>query len=255
VTRCRNQLDQCAQDIRSCQAEMAQACKQLKEEERQVRVSRANKSQHLTRRLQKLRIAERELYFELAFLRELKRRNQSEENEGMDQKQKIEKEISKLTMSSCGTLKMEAFDSSMSSSTSLAAASLEKTDERIQRRERNLAAVKERLTAIWKEEKSLNERIQIAQTNLDENRQNLSDLRQDLEKLRALSGFQPAPSETYTAIVARIKKLKESQRGFIKRFAGLEVELLKLQMNLIEGDILEKGKEWIDLYGCGEEEV
>ncbi len=83
MTRCRNQLDQCAQDIRSCQAEMAQACKQLKEEERQVRVSRANKSQHLTRRLQKLRIAERELYFELAFLRELKRRNQSEENEGI----------------------------------------------------------------------------------------------------------------------------------------------------------------------------
>lgn len=216
-----------------------------------MRNSKATKYQQLTGRLKKLKINDRDLSIELALLREAKKRNQIEENEESDLKEKIEKEISKLTMSSCGTLKIEAFDSSLGTSSDY----LEKTDVRIQRRESNLANVKEKLIAIWNEERALNERIQTTRTKLEENSQNLSDLRQDLEKLRALSGFKPPPSEKSFSINAKIKELKESQRGFIKRFTGLEVRLLKLKMNIIADDIREKEKEWLELYDCGENEV
>jgi len=226
----------------------------LKEEERKVRTGKATKYQQLTGRLKKLKVNERELSIELARLREAKKQNQIEENEGSDLKEKIEKEISKLTMSSCGTLKIEAFDS-LGPSLGTSSDYLEKTDVRIQRRESNLANVKQKLIAIWNEERALNERIQTTRTKLEENSQNLSDLRQDLEKLWALSGFKPPPSEKSSSIIARIKELKESQRGFIKRFAGLEVRLLKLKMNIIADDIREKEKEWLELYDCGDVEV
>lgn len=129
--------------IRACRANLAQASKELKAE-----------SEKLCRRMEKLKITEQVLSNELADLTEKKRHIQQDGTKKTELKMKADRELFQLKFSTFSKVKQEASDDGSSLKNN-------KNGKKIKKREKSVAKLKKKLTKIGREERDLDERIQM----------------------------------------------------------------------------------------------
>jgi len=232
--KCRKELNQLAEDIPVYRTYLVQASKDMEAEDNQALMIKEAKDADLRQRMEAVNIAEQNLSIELTGLMEQRKSIRKKATEKTELKIKTDRELFQLNFSSGSTSNSH----------------LENNEKKtIQKMEKSVLKLKNKLEEMDKQERILNERIQTTQGNLDETTRNLVELRKKRELLRAL------PTTSNPISVVRVKALKAELRKRLDRFAYLEEHLIVLNSKRIIDDIRLKKKEWFESYDCHDDDA
>jgi len=225
---CRSALHSLSQKIISAQTSIFNAEKSLKEEANLMRLARAKSANDLRRKIDELQTKDRSQSAHLSFLMELGKNFQHQLNDLNAQKIQLERELREYSKN---RIKLEP--SGLNSSAG--------SGERNRQRNQLLSDVKEKSTAILKEETLLSARILVIETEKKETAQNLTQMKVDLCSLER----EPA-ARSPSAIAVQLEALKREQVVRIRSFVSLEKKLLQISFGYVLGDVCRMEEEWIN---------
>ena len=223
------------QEIQSATEKIIDMKKSLREETRELQMTRSRAAYDLRKKMEEL---EKEFHLQSVHLGVLKEQSESfhqKSNELTTRKIELEHDIINLRQCSVGHKKIK-LELMMSESSS--------TDfgEEVRRKKQLLKDAKEKLPVMQREEAHLAARIREVEKEMRESTLKLGKMRNNLE---SLSGNRAAVTQP-SAIGVQLKALIGKQRIRIERFAWLEMKIANINHKLHLDEIRREKERWLD---------
>ena len=225
-------------EIQSATERIIGTKKSLKEETRELQLSRSRAANVLRKKMEEL---EKEIHSQSVHLIVLKEQSESLQqkvNALAAQKNKLEQDIINLKPGSVGKIKLKIKLKPIASESSSTL-----FGEEVRRKRHLLKEAKEKLPVIQREQTHLAARIRGVEEEMGENTLILAKMRDDLKYLAGNRSTGTAPSST---LAVKLKALIDEQRVRIKRFTWLEMKLAKIGYQCRLEEIRKEEERWLD---------